>query len=304
MTAVSPLQERIRNQLRAEFFEAIQVGERINEAEIAATLGVSRTPVRQALVQLQREGVVSYEPNRGFRLLEAIRHDAGQEQNGALSLDETVMRDMALGTLDGVISERALLARYNATQGALTSTLRRLMRDQLAEPSPGRGWIFADVGAAALEDGYRFRQIVEPAAILSDLYAVDQAALETLDAEHARAIDAMETMDSRRLFELDAKFHLMIAQGAKSASLVAAIERQNNIRRVNEYLGFGRPERIRQSMTEHRGIMAALKAGEHQLAAALMRMHLQTSREETFVHLEEDLESVRSGRVRIGGEGG
>ncbi|MCQ8875240.1 hypothetical protein NP945_25680 [Mesorhizobium sp. LMG17149] len=46
------------------------------------------------------------------------------------------MRDMALGVLDGIISERALLARYNATPGALTSTLRRLMRDQLAEPSP------------------------------------------------------------------------------------------------------------------------------------------------------------------------
>jgi len=303
MTAVSPLQERIRNQLRVQLFEGIQVGERINEAEIAAILGVSRTPVRRALVQLQREGVVSYEANRGFRLLEVNRADAAQGRAVTLSLDETVMRDMALGTLDGVISERALLARYNATPGGLTSTLRRLMRDQLAEPSPGRGWIFADVGAAALDDGYRFRQIVEPAAILSDLYEVDRSALEALDGEHARAIDTIETMDSRRLFELDAKFHLMIVQGARSASLVAAIQRQNNIRRVNEYLGFGRPERIRQSMAEHRGIMAALKAGEHQRAAALMRIHLQISREETFVHLEEDLESVRSGRVRIGGEG-
>lgn len=302
MTAVSPLQERIRNQLQAEFFTGIQVGERINEAEIASALGVSRTPVRQALMQLQREGIVSYEPNRGFRLVEAVQRDA--EQAGALSLDEKVMRDMALGLLDGVISERALLGRYGATQGALTSTLRRLMRDQLAEPSPGRGWIFADVGAAALEDGYRLRQIIEPAAILSDRYQVDEAALQALDAEHVRAIEAMETMDSRRLFELDAKFHLMVAQGTGSASLVAAIARQNNIRRVNEYLGFGRAERIRQSMVEHREIMAALRAAEYQVAAALMRMHLQTSREETFVHLEEDLESVRSGRVRIGGEDG
>lgn len=302
MTAVSPLQERIRNQLQAEFFTGIQVGERINEAEIASALGVSRTPVRQALMQLQREGIVSYEPNRGFRLVEAVPRDA--EQAGALSLDEKVMRDMALGLLDGVISERAFLGRYGATQGALTSTLRRLMRDQLAEPSPGRGWIFADVGAAALEDGYRLRQIIEPAAILSDRYQIDEAALEALDAEHVRAIEAMETMDSRRLFELDAKFHLMVAQGTGSASLVAAIARQNNIRRVNEYLGFGRAERIRQSMVEHRGVMAALRAAEYQVAAALMRMHLQTSREETFVHLEEDLESVRSGRVRIGGEDG
>ena len=96
MTAVSPLQERIRNQLQAEFFTGIQVGERINEAEIASVLGVSRTPVRQALMQLQREGIVSYEPNRGFRLVEAVQRDA--EQAGALSLDEKVMRDLACWT--------------------------------------------------------------------------------------------------------------------------------------------------------------------------------------------------------------
>ncbi|RUV23862.1 GntR family transcriptional regulator [Mesorhizobium sp. M7A.F.Ca.MR.245.00.0.0] len=135
MTAASPLQERIRNQLRAQFFERIQVGERINEAEIAATLGVSRTPVRHALVQLPGEGVVSYAHNRGS-IAQAIQPGARRDQVGSLSLDEKVMRDMALGVLDGVISERALLARHNATPGALTSTLRRLMRDQLAEPSP------------------------------------------------------------------------------------------------------------------------------------------------------------------------
>lgn len=300
MSHASPLQVRIRKQLLARFAQNGNASQRINEAEIAAELGVSRTPVRQALNRLREEGIVTYEPNRGFRLTdfasEALIEDAA---DGDLSLDEVVMRDMALGKLEGVTSERALQARYGISQGALTSTLRRLMRDQLVEPSPGRGWVFADVGGAALADGYRFRQIIEPAVLLTDDYQIDLDALQALDVEHAAAIDAIEKMDRRRLFELDARFHLMVASGGRSASLLGAIERQNNIRRVNEYIGYGRPERIRESMVEHRGIMGALRSGERQLAAALMRIHLQTSRDETFAHLEEDLEQVRRGKMRI-----
>jgi DNA-binding GntR family transcriptional regulator len=41
-------------------------GERINEVELAARLGVSRTPVREALNRLAQDGFMSWVPNRGF----------------------------------------------------------------------------------------------------------------------------------------------------------------------------------------------------------------------------------------------
>lgn len=41
-------------------------GERINEVELATRLGVSRTPVREALNRLARDGFMSFVPNRGF----------------------------------------------------------------------------------------------------------------------------------------------------------------------------------------------------------------------------------------------
>ena len=41
-------------------------GARINEVQLAAELGISRTPLREGLAQLVSEGVVRSEPRRGF----------------------------------------------------------------------------------------------------------------------------------------------------------------------------------------------------------------------------------------------
>jgi DNA-binding transcriptional regulator YhcF (GntR family) len=45
-----------------------QQGERLSDTDIAAELGVSRTPVRQALHQLQRAGLVQTSARRGFHV--------------------------------------------------------------------------------------------------------------------------------------------------------------------------------------------------------------------------------------------
>jgi DNA-binding GntR family transcriptional regulator len=50
-------------------------GERFSVAQLAELFGVSRTPVREALLQLERQGVVRFERNRGVRVLETSAHD-------------------------------------------------------------------------------------------------------------------------------------------------------------------------------------------------------------------------------------
>lgn len=44
----------------------LKPGERLNEGEISKTLGVSRTPLREALNRLNTEGLLNFVPGKGF----------------------------------------------------------------------------------------------------------------------------------------------------------------------------------------------------------------------------------------------
>ncbi|WP_292570256.1 GntR family transcriptional regulator [Mesorhizobium sp.] len=59
--------ERAYNTIRKLLVEfTLKPGERINEVQLSRGLGVSRTPIREALNRLASEGFVSLTPNRGF----------------------------------------------------------------------------------------------------------------------------------------------------------------------------------------------------------------------------------------------
>ena len=61
--------ERALETLREEILRgALAAGARLGEVELAERLGVSRTPVREALSRLSAEGLVELAPNRGARV--------------------------------------------------------------------------------------------------------------------------------------------------------------------------------------------------------------------------------------------
>jgi DNA-binding GntR family transcriptional regulator len=57
---------RVRDQLHHAILEgALKPGERLRAEALAQRYGTSRTPVREALLQLEAQGLVEVEPNRG-----------------------------------------------------------------------------------------------------------------------------------------------------------------------------------------------------------------------------------------------
>lgn len=64
--------KNLRSQVRAELLQRmrtglVQPGEGINEVQLAGSLGVSRTPLREALIALESEGQIESENGKGFR---------------------------------------------------------------------------------------------------------------------------------------------------------------------------------------------------------------------------------------------
>jgi DNA-binding GntR family transcriptional regulator len=62
-----PLREEIHARLRDRIVAGgFPPGSRLQDVRVATELGVSRTPVREALLRLVKEGLVESDPNRGF----------------------------------------------------------------------------------------------------------------------------------------------------------------------------------------------------------------------------------------------
>ncbi len=62
-----PLREKIADKIRADIIKGVykKNGERLVEPKLAKNLGISRTPIREALRQLEAEGFIEIVPRRG-----------------------------------------------------------------------------------------------------------------------------------------------------------------------------------------------------------------------------------------------
>lgn len=81
------LVELVADEVRRRIVEGTWVqGQRLVETQVAADLGVSRNPVREAFRSLQAEGFVDMEPRRGTRVAMLPAEEAGDlfEVRGAL----------------------------------------------------------------------------------------------------------------------------------------------------------------------------------------------------------------------------
>lgn len=55
--------------------QELHAGEKLSDLRLSSELGVSRTPIREALLQLVQDGIVVAEPNRGFFVATIERKD-------------------------------------------------------------------------------------------------------------------------------------------------------------------------------------------------------------------------------------
>lgn len=102
--AYDRLKSEIRNNKMPPGFQA-------TEPEIALRLGMSRTPIREALIRLDAEGLVELKPRHGARVLPISAADMREVYGLLISIEPDAAADLtALGLPDGALEplERAM----------------------------------------------------------------------------------------------------------------------------------------------------------------------------------------------------
>ena len=79
LAATQTLANHTRHSVLAAIADgSLEPGGRYSVAQLAEQLGISRTPVREALLVLEREGRVRFERNKGVRVLETTAADVAE----------------------------------------------------------------------------------------------------------------------------------------------------------------------------------------------------------------------------------
>jgi len=278
---ITQLAIRIVEEIRSQ---AMPEGTHLVEQVLADAFNVSRSPVREALVLLERERLVTFHPNRGFFLA------LPAATIGDLSLETPVFaeeeryfqiaEDRIQGKLHGHISEAELMSRYGISRVKLMKILVRMSQEGWVERRPGHGWTFLPVldTVESLDQSYRFRILIEPAAILEPTYRVDSVLFAKLREEHESLFAGpMDDRMSMRMFETGARFHEQIVSCCGNRFFIDAIAHINRLRRLIEYKV--RVDESRQNRyREHIEILSLLERGKRATAASLLREHLDQAR--------------------------
>ena len=101
-----PLRDVVFNTLRQAILKGeLKPGEGLMEIQLANKLGVSRTPVREAIRKLELEGLVLMIPRKGAEVAEITRQDMEDVLEVRTALEELAVKDACDHITDAQLSE-------------------------------------------------------------------------------------------------------------------------------------------------------------------------------------------------------
>ncbi len=278
----TPLVRQIANQI-VDYINSLPepAGVPLSERMLATRLRVSRGPVRKALQLLHEGGLVEKAPGGGFVAKTPNRENPGfdiADSNHEEQLYQTLARDRLAGELNGRVSENQLLRRYQVSRTLLARVLQRIEFDGWIESLPGHGWFFPAMQTSVKDylDGYRFRAVIEPAAILDPEFTVDREQLKRCRRDHERLLDGgIDSATSQEIFEINKRLHETIIAGSHNSFFISSLKRVNGLRRLLEHAQTTDRTAALNATREHLEIIELLLADRRAEAAAALSRHLQ-----------------------------
>jgi DNA-binding GntR family transcriptional regulator len=121
----TPVRERVYEHIKTAILSGhLNPGEKLTEEHLAKTLGVSRTPVREALHKLESEGLIKTRKKRGF----VVSKDSREEVEELFEL-RSILEGYTLRIISESVSEETLRRLEGFIQNAEEALRRKKIED-------------------------------------------------------------------------------------------------------------------------------------------------------------------------------
>ena len=173
------------------------------------------------------------------------------------------------------IDELKIAHDYGISRTPMREALKVLATEGLVTMKVRRGAYVTEVSERDLADVYHLLSLLESDAAGVVAHTAADAQMAELQALHQTLEDAArpEQVDRERFFEINERFHMRLLEIADNRwrnQMVADLRKVMKLNRHNSLLKTGR---IRESLAEHRAIMAALAARDPQASTQRMQEH-------------------------------
>ena len=177
------------------------------------------------------------------------------------------------------IDEQKLAEQYGISRTPLREALKVLASEGMVDLKPRRGCYVTEISRQDLDDLFPLIALLEGRCAADAVKRAKPAEINELKVIHERLEAAARDGRMDAFFEANQEFHRRIQELANNRWLLSVIQDLRKVLKLSRMHSLSLEGRLQQSLDEHRGILAAIGAGDAAKAEKLMHDHLLSGRE-------------------------
>ncbi len=261
--------------------EGAEPGRHVTQIELCQRFQVSKTPVRAALQELRRRGLMELLPERGAFLIQALDNEASLAdapivRNDVTCLVQAMAQAHRLGALPARFSFAYVANQFSVSKTIAKDVCEKLEKLGLAAIAKRCTLGNADAVKQVMMQSVAFRRLLEPALLESALNRVPAAwIVQKMARYQAIRKTSWMSVSMNDFNALNVQFHMQLAAFAGNPHATLAMRDQMLIQSFADHAGHNSPSQahILISIYEHMEILGYLQKGDP-AAARCLRDHL------------------------------
>jgi DNA-binding GntR family transcriptional regulator len=282
---------------------------RMQETGVAALFGISRAPVRQALAELERRGLIEKAAGRGYRVRAVKRGtrlpladstDADLRLVSASSweriyaeVESEIVARIAFGAWR--VNEAVLARSYSVSRTVARDVVGRLQQRGVVRKDDRSRWYAPALTPDHVAELYEMRGLLEPVALVKAAPNVSPEFSQAMRAHLEDAITNARSIGGATLDRLETELHAALLGHCGNQTLMQAITLHQSLLIAHRFLYRWTPRLFETEpfLPEHLEIISWLGSGETEMAAEALADHLRVSRERAIARIDAVIREFR-----------